>query len=194
VAIVLAEGSAPWVPAWLARAEAATVRRLEDDVDQALATGDLDPAALPALSVSPAEALALAFPAGVQTGDVTRGGAEDASGDVAPCSAARDASDWRWRSRVRIHGPAPVIRLLRACLFTVQRRIERRAGRPSSQGEALEALLDHVLESWWVAAYGAASPRAIPREHRVRIRGTAPDRLRFEMPLGTWLSGDRRLS
>jgi len=253
VAIVLAEGSAPWVPAWLARAEAATVRRLEDDVDQALATGDLDPAALPALPASPAEALALAFPAGVHNGDVSTGGAEDASAGAAPPSTPQSGRpsarpDWRSRNRVRIHGPVPVIRLLRACLFTVQRRIERRAGRPSSQGEALEALLDHVLESWWVAAYGAASPRAIPREHRVfardgwrcvvpgyssfrnlhahhlrfrsvggsddpsnlvtlcashhhhgvhagtlRIRGTAPDRLRFEMPLGIWLSGDRRL-
>jgi len=41
---------------------------------------------------SAGEALELAFPAGVQTGDVTRGGAEDTSGDVAPCSAAEDAS------------------------------------------------------------------------------------------------------
>jgi len=245
VAIATAEGAAPWGPAWLARASEVSVRRLEEDVDHALATGDLDPAALPALPTSPTDPATLAFPAGVQTGDVTRDGAEGAS---APDTAGSARPDWRWRNRVRIHGPVAVIRLLRACLFTVQRRIERRAGRPSSQGEALEALLDHVLESWWVAAYGSAGPRAIPPDHRVlardgyrcvvpgcssfrnlhghhmhfrsaggsddpsnivtlcaphhhrcvhagtiRIRGAAPDGLRFEMPLGLWLSGDRRL-
>ncbi|HKJ24639.1 MAG TPA: hypothetical protein VKB65_07445, partial [Myxococcota bacterium] len=58
VAIVLAEGSAPWVAAWIDRASEVTVRRLEDDVDHALAAGRLDPAALPALPAPPEALLA----------------------------------------------------------------------------------------------------------------------------------------
>jgi hypothetical protein len=248
VAIVLAEGSAPWVAAWMARAEEVTVRRLEDDVDRAITTGNLDPAALPELPVPPDELLCVGaegggIPAGVQIG-VDTTAAADGESTVADIGST-GALGWRWRSCVRIHGPVAVVRLLRACLFTVQRRIERRAGRASSQGEALEALLDHVIESWTVGALGPR--RCIPREHRVfardgwrcvvpgcssyrnlhahhirfrsaggcdrpsnlttlcaahhqrgvhaghiRIAGRAPGHLRFELPLGTWRSGDRR--
>jgi hypothetical protein len=53
VALVLAEGSGPWIPAWIERAGRVTLRRLEDDLDHALATGNLDPAALPALPGPP---------------------------------------------------------------------------------------------------------------------------------------------
>jgi hypothetical protein len=135
------------MPAWIERACGVTVRRLEDDVDHALAMGELDPATLPALpedSHHEASAADATGPAGVQIGARPR--------------------HWRERNRVRIHGPVGVIRLLRACLCTVQRRIERRAERPSSAGEAFEALLDHVLEAW------SARERPVPREHRVFAR------------------------
>jgi len=259
VAVVLAPGSAPWVAAWLARAGDVTVRRLEDDVDHALATGTLDPAALPELPVPPTDELGRVLPAGVQNGERTTGGvpepATDALGRATAPPGVQNgerttggtggAGSWRWRDCVRIHAPVEVVNLLRACLCTVQRRIERAAGRPSSRAEALEAILDHVLATW--AAAGLGGRRAIPPEHRVfardgwrcvvpgctshrnlqahhvrfrsaggsdalfnlatlcaahhqrgvhgghlRIHGTAPGRLRFEMPLGTWRSGDRR--
>jgi len=153
VAVALAEGSGPWLEAWVARAAQVTVRRLEDDVDHALATGSLDPAALPPLPVPLYEEI----PAGVQIGALTTAGEGDASG----------RASWRWRSQVWIHGPVPVIRLLRACLFTAQRRIERQTGRPSNVAEALEALLDHVLESWRSTGPGE---RRAQREHRVFAR------------------------
>ncbi len=39
----------PWQAAWIERAGQVTLRRLCDDVDTAIATGSLDPAAVPAL-------------------------------------------------------------------------------------------------------------------------------------------------
>jgi hypothetical protein len=96
-----------------------TVRRLEDDVDHALATGDFDPAHLPALPAS------LGLPAGVQTGASPRG--------------------WE-RTTWRVNVPADVGRLFRAALCTVQRRIERAFGRSSTPGEALEAMFDHTID------------------------------------------------
>jgi hypothetical protein len=61
VPLLLAPGSEPFHAAWIKRAGAVTVRRLEDDVEHALASGTLDPSGLPALP----------DPAGVQTGAQT---------------------------------------------------------------------------------------------------------------------------
>jgi hypothetical protein len=44
------------------------------------------------------------------------------------------------RVRIRFGAPRDVARLFRAALATVQRRIERKTGRPSSQGEAPDGL------------------------------------------------------
>ena len=49
VPLVLAPGSELLHAAWLERASGVTVRRLEDDVDHALASGAFDPARLPEL-------------------------------------------------------------------------------------------------------------------------------------------------
>jgi hypothetical protein len=95
VAVVLAPGSRPFHAAWVERAAAVTVRRLEDDADLALETGAFDPALLPAV------------PVGVQIGArATAGGA----------TPERET----WRANV----PADVGRLLRACLCSAQHRGE----------------------------------------------------------------------
>jgi hypothetical protein len=57
-----------------------------------------------------------------------------------------------------------VARLFRAAHATVQRRIERAEGRPCTPGEALDAMLCHVEETWWLRSGGQ------PREHRVMQR------------------------
>jgi hypothetical protein len=95
VAVVLAPGSRPFHAAWVERAAAVTVRRLEDDADLALETGAFDPALLPAV------------PVGVQIGArATAGGA----------TPERET----WRANV----PADVGRLFRACLCSAQHRGE----------------------------------------------------------------------
>ncbi|MGI9590829.1 MAG: hypothetical protein ACR2P8_05635, partial [Myxococcota bacterium] len=116
VSLLELEHSLPCHRAWLARAARVTVRRLKEDVDDAIARGELEPAGLGEL------------PAGLRTG--------------APPTRSRE------QVRLRIPAPAIVARLFRAVVGSVQRRIEQRSGRPSSEGEAFEALLEHALESW----------------------------------------------
>ncbi len=201
VALVLAPGSVSWHAAWMERAEQVTVRRLEDDVDHALASGTFDPDLLPAL------------PSGLQIG-------------ARPMLAEPNDT---WRANV----PSDIARLFRACLCSVQRRLQ------SSPGVALEAMFDHCIDTW------RKRPGRLPPEHRVferdgwrctvpgctsyrnlhahhvvfrsaggsdddanlttlcaahhqrgvhagviRIAGRAPDELVFELPLGRFRSGD----
>jgi hypothetical protein len=223
VAVVVAPGSEPWQERWITRAGAVSVRRLEDDVDRALASGNLDPVALPPLP----EPIALdrTDPAGVQTG-----------ARLSPAKPTR---------YVTVCASPEVVRLFRVGLATVRLRLERLSGRPASPGEALEAMLDHVLlvwrqgeralspserrasavferDAWRCTIPGCRSYRNLHAHHirfrsrggsdalenlttlcaahhqrgvhggRIRIEGSAPDRLRFELPLGRWRSGDLR--
>jgi hypothetical protein len=89
-----AEGSELFHAAWIARAAAVTVRRLEDDVEYALGAGSFDPSRLPALP-DLAGSAGVGSPAGVQTG----------------AQATRRETDV-WSASV----PGDVARLFRACL------------------------------------------------------------------------------
>jgi hypothetical protein len=112
--LVLAPGSVPFHAAWIERAAEVTVRRLEDDVERALATGAFDPARLPDLpeaGPSDPEALddPLGLPEGVQIGAQHLGRQET---DVWVATVAAD-----------------VARLFRTCLYSVARRLNTGPGR-----------------------------------------------------------------
>jgi hypothetical protein len=64
----------------------------------------------------------------------------------------------------RFFGPADVVRLFRAVLCTVRRRMEREEGRLPTEGEALGAMLDHALSTW-----GALDAKTAKR-HKVFAR------------------------
>jgi hypothetical protein len=49
---------------------------------------------------------------------------------------------------VRFFGPAEVVQLFKAVLCTVRRRMETMEGRLPTEGQALGAILDHVLTCW----------------------------------------------
>ena len=219
VPLVLEAASEPFHAAWLERAAEVTVRRLEDDVEHALATGVLDPSLLPDLpehGLWDGEALVdpLTLPEGVQIG------AQD--------TARRETDVWV------ANVPADVAHLFRACLCSVARRLN------TSPGRALEAMFDHAIASWWVPtprAYrvfardgfrctvpGCTSQRNLHAHHVlfrsaggsdelanlttlcaahhqrgvhagvIRISGRAPDALVFELPFGRFRSGDRVLA
>ena len=235
VAVVIAPDGGAFAAAWIERAARVSVRRLADDVEDALEHCDLDPARLPALPELRVRA--------------PEAGSRDDRAPEGVQTRARP-TPWRERSRVVVVSSPEVVRLFRACLATVQLALEQlpgRGGRPVSPGEALEAMCDHVIEVWsaperrlpawerrarrvyerdgWRCVVpGCHSYRNLHAHHirfrslgggdelgnlatlcaahhqrgvhggRIRIHGTAPHALRFEMPLGSWRSGDVKAS
>jgi hypothetical protein len=214
VPVLALEDSQPWRAAWVAHAAAITARRLEDDVERAIATGCLDPA-----SLSPTS-----FCEDVQTG-------------AHPTVPGETIN-------LFFTAPTDVARVFQSVLATVQRRIERRNGRTASESEALDAMLEHCFAAWspenpkippdhrvferdgWRCTVpGCTSYRNLHSHHiwfrshdgpddswnrtalcaahhhrcvhegigRIRIRGRAPDGLRFELPLATYGPGERIL-
>ena len=68
--------------------------------------------------------------------------------------------------RIFWNGSRDVAQLFRAVLCTVRRHIERRTGRLPSDGEALDAMFEHVFEAW-STGLGVEKVRAA---HRVFAR------------------------
>jgi hypothetical protein len=138
VPLLMLEHAFPWRAAWAAHAQHVSVRRLEDDVDRAIASGDLDP-----------EAHAASAGTWLERPDV-----EDPQTGAHPMGSGE-------RVRISFGAPREVARLFRAALAAVQRRLERKAGRPFREGEALETMLDHAAATW------TERPGRLPREYRV---------------------------
>ena len=219
IPVLALEHAEPWRAAWVAHAEAISVRRLEEDVERALVTGELDPAR------SARTCKRVRTP----RSKIQRMSASGARPGRPPSSSS---------------APADVARLFKAVLATVQRRIERRNGRTASESEALDAMLEHCFETWalpnakvprehrvferdgWRCTVpGCSSYRNLHNHHieyrsdggpddpwnrtalcaahhqrgvhagigRIRIRGRAPDGLRFELPLVNYGPGERIL-
>jgi hypothetical protein len=201
---------------WLERAKRVTVRRLRDDIDEALLLRETDPELW-----------------------ARTGGLPDRLPPVRQTRAQPTAA--AETSRLFFLGPRDVARLFRAVLFTVRRRIELRTGRSPTPGEAFGYMLAHAVESWgglaprvpaqyrvferdgWRCTVPGCSSRRNLHDHHivyrsaggsnelanrttlcawhhlrgvhagiVRCRGRAPDDLRFDMPLGRYRSGDVR--
>jgi hypothetical protein len=145
VRIAVLDASTPFHAAWVEHAGTVSVRRLEEDVERALALGSFDP------QVS-ADPTALGSPT---------------PGSAFPPDSAASHHEARRPGRVscfRLCVPREVKRLLRATLATVQREIERRENRTSSESEAFERMLDHALETW------TSWDQAGARHHRIYAR------------------------
>jgi len=178
---------------WVRWAGRVTVRRLRDDVEQALVTAETDPAAFRREGGLPAEARdrasrndtcsdreiraihkepkrdsrragrAFRAPSGDQETD--EGIPRSAPGLAARAHAGlsgkprRDETCW-----VRLAGSPEVVRLFRAALCTVRRRIEAQTGRLPTAGEALGAMLDHAFAAWGADAKVAARHRVFARD------------------------------
>jgi hypothetical protein len=204
------------VDAWLSHALRVSVRRLRDDVEAALASGD--PTAVPDRLEPPRQIGARAT---------------DSSGEVET-------------ARLMISTTRGVARLLRPALCAARRRLEREGRGPVTDGAAFGWLLDHAAAEWtrgaghrarshrvferdgWrCTAPGCSSQRNLHDHHVVlrsaggsddlanrttlcvwhhlrgvhagivRCTGTAPDALRFELglrpgagPVAIYRSGD----
>jgi hypothetical protein len=167
VPLLVVEESLPHRTGWIERAVRVSLRRLEDEVDFALAHGVLEPHACARAMAATEKGLARAAGSGpVNPLAPDAAAPPDGTREPLPHSCARPRRPPRSTERERLFffAPRAVARLFRATLATVQRRIERAAGRAASESEALEAMLDHVLATWQALA------GLHPREHRVFAR------------------------
>jgi hypothetical protein len=115
---------------WIARARRVTVRRLDDEVGRALVLLETDRARF------------------LTTGGLVDAEAEaEARGDSQTCARATGAGEPE-DSRIFFLAPIEQARFFRAALCTVRLRLERATGRLPTEGEALEAMLDHCLDTW----------------------------------------------
>lgn len=113
---------APFRADWVARAARISVRRLDDEVDAALASGNPAPdrPACWQTCAQPTE-----------------------PGTPSPASPSPAES-----ARFFFTAPRDVARLFRAVACSARRVLERHADRPVSEGEAVGWMFDHAFESW----------------------------------------------
>ncbi len=145
VPIIVLEHSLPWRARWIAHATQITVRRLEEEVERALAFETFEP---------PDERQSCAKPRDAG-GDASLGDDEDHDEHAAPSARAAETA------RFFFTGPRDVALLIEATICTVQRHIERQIGPLPTRGEAMDAMFEHVFETW------RPRHRRVPREHRV---------------------------
>ena len=223
VPLVLAELDERRMTAWIEYAEAVSLRRLRDDVDLALLVRETNPKRW------------------LRTGGLPEEGPDSEAGDpLEEREIGAQNSAPQETCTVGCQLEPDAIRLFRAVLCTVQRRLESPLGRLPTRGEALGAMLDHAMAEWggdeekvprryqvfardgWRCVIpGCTSMRNLHDHHivfrsaggsdglenrvtlcafhhlrgvhtgLVRVTGRAPDRLRFELPLAVYTSGDR---
>ena len=143
VPLVYADPAERWIGAWIERAGRVTVRRLRDDVEHAMLLVETDLAKFAETGGLPPE--------------------PGSAADSLPTDSRQlcaNASAPEEHCQAWFQGPQDFIQLFRALLATVRRRIERSTGSLPTQGQALEAMLDHALQEW-----DADAP--VRREHRV---------------------------
>ena len=192
-------GSELFHAAWLERSSGVTVRRLEDDVDHALASGAFDPARLPQL------------PEGVPIGAEHRGREET---DVWVANVPADVGHlfraclYSVARRLNTGPGAALEAMFDHCLDSWhcptprEHRVFARDGfRCTVPGCTSQRNLHahHVLFRSAGGGDDLANLVTLCAAHHqrgvhaglIRIAGRAPDRLVFELPLGRFRSGDR---
>ncbi len=136
--LLIAHGR-PHSDAWVGWATQVSVRRLEEDVDRALLLNETDPEEFARTAGVPVEARGE-----TAEGEQCAPGGER-SRDRQIGAHVRDAAE---TSRLFVHVPRAVTRLVRAVLCTVRRTLERQTGRLPTDGEAFQAMLEHALDAW----------------------------------------------
>ncbi|UCE85535.1 MAG: HNH endonuclease [Deltaproteobacteria bacterium] len=146
VAVLIVDRAGRWRDAWIDWARRVPVRRLEEDVERALVLFDTDPDTW-----------------------CRTGGLPGCDGPQNRQTGARPTRS-RETARIFFSAPRDVARLFRATLCTVRRHIERHRGpdgASATDGEALEAMLEHVFEVWGGASASGAERERVRKAHRV---------------------------
>jgi hypothetical protein len=169
-----------WMEAWVDRAQRFTLRRLREDVDQALLVCETDFTSFLGSGGIPADR------------EVVADGEGEANGpgvDDREIGASQSAP--RETSAVRAYIDAEVVRALRALICTVQRRLERATGRLPTKGEALDNRVTLCAFHHLRGVHAGIIRCTGKAPHRLRItlgvRPDQPDR----PPIATYASGDR---
>jgi len=144
-----------WHAAWVTHAERVSVRRLGDEVSQALARGLLEP--------PPLDPPHGRWPDGSEEADdgELEDGADDSDAWAGDSQTGARPTVFPKTMAFFFTAPRDVARLFRGAQGTVQRLIERRNGGTASESEAFDAILEHAFETW-----GLANAK-LGREHRV---------------------------
>ncbi len=158
VPVVLADPLGTSVAGWVEWAGRTTVRRLDDDVERALALAETQPAEFARTGGLPAEAhdsqardshdsrlshdREIGAPATAPEGETSSRGPRLARVGLDREIGARETC---W---ARFIGPPDVVQLFKAVLCTVRRRSERETGRLPTSGDALGTMLDHAFGTW----------------------------------------------
>lgn len=161
-----------WGTDWVEFAGRVTVRRLEDAVEQALTSGERDPARadamlderippaappLPADPLAPARSSAPTAPRTIERAlssiasassrplPVPTAGEPGSPAGWQTCARRRDPED---AVHISIHAPRDVARLFRATLASVRKRLEAERERLPSESEGFIAMLEHARATW----------------------------------------------
>jgi hypothetical protein len=151
--LVSADPLGQFIEEWVAWAQQVTVRRLREDVEWALTLEDTDPAEFRRTGGLPADR---------ETGAQHRDPQSDPL--TTPSREIRAQDRAAETCTIRMIAPADVVRLLRAVLCTVRRRMETTDGRPPTEGQALGVILDYVFSSWGVGEKVAPEHRVFERD------------------------------
>ena len=129
-----------WMEHWIRWAKRVAVRRLRDDVERARLIRDTE--------------------GGIWS---ETGGLPEEAWPSARAPATKSGAKMCASSTVGFTADEELIGAFWATLWTVRKRIERATGVFPSEGEAFEAMLEHVLDEWGADA-------RVRREHRIMAR------------------------
>lgn len=140
--ILLGPGATEFAAQWVVHAAHVSVRRLEDDVERALAFDRVEPPSRQTCAPSTGSAMLAA----------------ETHHELQTQQAQQETAElFFW-------APRSVAQLLRATIGSVRRHIERSSGLLPSVGEAVGAMFDHALAAW------GADDERVARTHRVFAR------------------------
>jgi hypothetical protein len=213
IPLLVLEPAEPWRAAWVAHAEAISVRRLEEDVERALVTGELDPSSL-SEDVQTGAHLTVEKPAEWPLATLFFVAPTDVARLFKAILATVQRRIERRNGRTARESEA-LDAMLEHCFETwalpnakVQREhrvFERDGWRCTVPGcTSYRNLHSHHIvfrsdngsdDAWNRTALCAAHHQRAVHQGigRIRIRGRAPGALRFELPLVTYGPGERIL-
>lgn len=135
--------------AWVGWAQRVTLRRLREDVDRALEMAQVDAGAFEASGGLPPEGERVRLQIGASDTDSERPPPADREGET---------------TRFFFRAPVDVARLFRAVVCTVRRRLAAQLGRLPSEGEACDAIFEHVFDAWGVRERVRQTRRVFARD------------------------------